>query len=118
MRTYYEDFPNTISPSAKSQRASVLRLLLDPRGWVASPEIASVAQQYNARIRELRRLGFVIENRTEMVNGARHSAFRMVACPKPIASAPETVPSDDPAPQPGKAATSRPEFPLFELERQ
>jgi hypothetical protein len=90
MKTYHEDFPNTISPSAKSQRASILRLLLDRRGWVASPEIASVAQQYNARIVELRRLGLVIENRTEMVNGARHSAFRMVACPR------EAVPADLP----------------------
>lgn len=95
MRTYYGDFPKTIPPNAKTQRATILRLLLDRRGsWVASPEIASLAQQYNARILELRRLGFVIENRTEIVNGTRHSSFRLVACPKPLVER-EAVPSDD-----------------------
>lgn len=64
----------------KTQSAAVLRLLIDAHGsWVPLPEILALGiAQYNARILELRRLGFVIENKTERVNGARHSWFRLV----------------------------------------
>jgi hypothetical protein len=65
--------------NAKSQRARILRLLIDARGeWVPLPEIMACAAQYNARILELRRAGFNIENRTEGVDGARHSWFRLL----------------------------------------
>lgn len=65
---------------AKTQRARILRLLIDARGaWVPLPEIMACAAQYNARILELRRLGFDIENRTEIVDGVRHSWFRLRA---------------------------------------
>ena len=64
---------------AKTQSAAVLRLLIEARGaWVPLPKIMACAAQYNARILELRRLGFAIENKTERVNGARHSWFRLV----------------------------------------
>jgi hypothetical protein len=43
-----------------------------------APEIAACAQQYNSRVFDLRRLGFRIENRTEEIDGARHSWFRIV----------------------------------------
>ncbi len=64
----------------KTQSAALLRLLIDAHGsWVALPQILALGiAQYNARILELRRLGFVIENKTERVNGARHSWFRLV----------------------------------------
>jgi hypothetical protein len=65
----------------KSQSAALLRLLIDAHGsWVPLPQILKLGiAQYNARILELRRLGLVIENKTERVNGARHSWFRLVS---------------------------------------
>ncbi len=76
--------------NAKTQRTRILRLLIDARGgWVSLPEIMACAAQYNARILELRRLGFSIENRTERVGGVRHSWFRLLNSPAP--SAPEPV---------------------------
>jgi hypothetical protein len=57
-------------------------LLIDARGgWVPSPEIAALAQQYNSRLFELRRLNFRIENRVEEVNGTRLSWFRLISGP-------------------------------------
>jgi len=63
----------------KTQSAALLRLLIDAHGsWVPLPEILALGiAQYNARILELRRLGFVIENKTERINGARRSWFRL-----------------------------------------
>lgn len=64
----------------KTQRAAILRLLIAARGgWVPLPEIMAYAAQYNARVFELRRLGFHIENKTEHVNSACHSWFRLVS---------------------------------------
>jgi len=67
----------------KSQGAALLRLLIDAHGsWVPLPQILALGiAQYNARILELRRLGFLIENKTERVNDARHSWFRLVNSP-------------------------------------
>jgi len=67
--------------SARTQRACILRALIDARGdWVPSPQIAALAQQYNARIFELRRSGLAIENRTQTddATGERRSWFRLV----------------------------------------
>jgi hypothetical protein len=73
------DTVNHFSPQSKSQCAAILRLLIEAHGaWVPLPEIMACAAQYNARVLELRRLGFNIENRTERVDGARHSWFRLV----------------------------------------
>ena len=71
----------------KTQSAALLRLLIDAHGsWVALPEILALGiAQYGARILELRRMGFNIENRTERVNGARHSWFRLVNSPAQVA---------------------------------
>lgn len=93
MRDYTEHPPNatavapqTVPLSAKTQRSKILRLLVDAKGgWVAAPVIAACALQYSARIFELRRTGFVIENRTARVDGALHSWFRLIprpACPE------------------------------------
>jgi hypothetical protein len=69
----------------KSQAAAVLRLLIDAHGsWVPLPAILALGiAQYGARILELRRRGFVIENRTERITGARqrHSWFRLINSP-------------------------------------
>jgi hypothetical protein len=68
--------------SSSSQRARILRLLIEARGReVPLPEISSLAAQYNARLFELRRLGFKILNRTEEREGVRHSWFRLVSVP-------------------------------------
>jgi hypothetical protein len=49
-------------------------------GWVPLPDILALGiALYNARIFELRRLGFFIENRTEEIDGVRHSWFRLVS---------------------------------------
>ncbi len=79
---------------SKTQRAEILRLLIDARGgWVPLPEIMPCAAQYNARVLELRRLGFVIENRSERVNGMRHSWFRLVSSPTSLASTSKPEPA-------------------------
>lgn len=67
-----------------TQRGHILKLLMAARGgWVALPEIAACAAQYNARIFELRRLGFSIENRRERVKGELHTWFRLAPTPPP-----------------------------------
>jgi hypothetical protein len=64
--------------SRATQRGRILALLIATRGdWVPLPTIADCAAQYNARIFELRRLGFRIANRTRIVNGTKHSWFRL-----------------------------------------
>lgn len=69
----------------KTQSAALLRLLIAARGaWVPLPEILALGiAQYGARVHELRRLGFNIENRTERVTGTRqrHSWFRLLNSP-------------------------------------
>ncbi|SRR6266849_1161166 len=79
------------APNVKTQSARILRLLIDARGgWVSLPEIMACAAQYNARLWTLRhRMGFNIENRTECIDGVRHSWFRLLNSPAP--SAPEPV---------------------------
>lgn len=70
--------------SRATQRGRILELLIAARGeWVPLPKIAACAAQYNARIFELRRLGFRIQNRTsdtERTTGCpRHSWYRLCA---------------------------------------
>ena len=63
----------------KSQRDRILGLLIGAHGgWVELPEIMRLAAQYGARIFELRRLGFKIENRIRDVGGVRRSWFRLI----------------------------------------
>ena len=72
-------------PNAKTQRDRILGLLIEARGeWVPLPTILGLGvAQYNARIFELRRLGFNVENRSEAdpETGARHSWFRLANSP-------------------------------------
>ncbi len=85
--------------SRATQRGRILDLLIDARGeWVPLPKIVSCAAQYNARIFELRQLGFRIKNRTREVDGEKYSWFRLEAEIKPvqpltaIVPTPETIP--------------------------
>jgi hypothetical protein len=74
----------------KTQRDAILGLLVSARGgWVELPEIMRLAAQYNARLWELRRLGFKIENRIRDVGGIRHSWFRLVPSEQAKAIRPE-----------------------------
>src|SRR5271157_5030759 len=83
----YRDVIQQISsaPNAKTQRTRILRLLSDARGgWVPLPEILALGiAQYNSRIWDLRKLGLTIENRTETIEGVRHSWFRLANSPAP-----------------------------------
>ncbi len=85
----------TRPPNVKTQSAEILRLLIEARGaWVPLPEIMACAAQYNARIFELRKQGFRIENRTEVVDDVRHSWFRLVAGPAAPAAPPKPGPAE------------------------
>ena len=62
-----------------TQRTRILRLLQSRVGqWVPSYELAAIALQYSARVHELRRQGYNIENKAQNVNGQVHGAFRLV----------------------------------------
>jgi hypothetical protein len=88
---------NHFSPQSKTQRAAILRLLIDARGnWVPLPEIMACAAQYNSRVFELRRLGFNIENRTECIDGVRHSWFRLIVSLTPKAEPVKAATASEP----------------------
>jgi hypothetical protein len=73
---------NSAPDSSSTQRERIFNLLVCAQGdWVPLLEIAACAPQYNARIFELRRFGFRIENRTKEINGVRHSWFRFASSP-------------------------------------
>ena len=86
--------------SRATQRGEILGLLIAARGdWVPLPKITECAAQYNARIFELRRLGFRITNRTREVSGQRHSWFRLESSPAD-ARTPQEIDKSTVAPQP------------------
>ena len=65
--------------SRTTQRERILQALQEcPGQWVPSYELAAIALQYGARIYELRKQGYLIENKAQDVNGQVHSAFRLV----------------------------------------
>ncbi len=49
---------------------------LRPFQWIPLPSLMKIAAQYNARISELRGDGMNIKNKTEKVNGKKHSWYR------------------------------------------
>jgi hypothetical protein len=78
-----------------TQRSAILGVLTSaPGDWVPLPRITDCAAQYNARIYELRRLGFRIVNRTEDFDGVRHSWFRLESYPASAAAAPPAIPTE------------------------
>jgi hypothetical protein len=79
--------------SRNTQRAKILAELVSAQGeWVPLLRITQHAAQYNARVYELRRMGFTIQSKTRDVNGARHSWFRLESSPADIRPAPRLVP--------------------------
>ncbi|MGH9504800.1 MAG: hypothetical protein ACRD20_18260 [Terriglobales bacterium] len=86
----------SIAPDSRNtQRSRILGLLIDARGaWVPLPRVLELgAAQYGARILELRRLGFNIENRRD----GEHSAFRLLpgpSLPAPAAECDRLFPDD------------------------
>jgi hypothetical protein len=97
-----------VKDSRATQRGRILELLIAARGdWVLLPKITDCAAQYNARIFELRRLGFRIKNRTQVVNGARHSWFRLEPRPATATSPQERQPVTPTTEQPDRIAKAR-----------
>jgi hypothetical protein len=84
--------------TSRSQRQRIFDLLVSARGWVPAPQLAAISLQYSARILELRRLGFRIANKVEVVNGVKHGSFRLEAgMPSASASRPTAqATADDP----------------------
>lgn len=67
----------------RGQRGEILSLLRRNKGeWVELPRLLQIAAQYNARVYELRRAGFGIENKTSRVDGHVHGWFRLVTEPE------------------------------------
>jgi len=65
-----------------TQHIKILALLRNRKGWVPLPDILALGiAQYNARIHELREIGYDIQNKTEWVKGVRHSWFLLVSEP-------------------------------------
>lgn len=64
----------------ETQRERILHLLLAADGgWVSLVKILELRiGQYNSRLLDLRRSGHTIENKTETVDGVRHSWYRLV----------------------------------------
>jgi hypothetical protein len=88
--------------SKATQRTRILALLTSARGdWVPLPQITACAAQYNARVYELRRLGFKIVNRTRDVDGVRHSWFRLESGPVAPSPAKLQAPHVQESPTPG-----------------
>jgi len=51
---------------------------------VPAPVLARISLQYSSRIHSLRRKGWIITNRVEIVNGVRHGFFKLG--PHPVLS--------------------------------
>jgi hypothetical protein len=78
---------------ARTQAARILEILRTAHGdWVPLPTIAGCAAQYNARVFELRRLGFPIANRTKLENGVKHSWYRLESQTPPAGAPQEKKP--------------------------
>jgi hypothetical protein len=73
--------------NSKTQRDRILAALRDARGPVPAPELHKIALQSNTRVLELRRAGFVIQNRmTRQKNGAIYSTYQLLSEPTPKAA--------------------------------
>lgn len=100
--------------SRASQRERILELLVAAHGnWVPLPSVQACGAQYNARVFELRRLGFRITNRIPEVNGQRHSWFKLESVPTREPGPLKTDRGDVTLPTPGKF----PQFGCLEPER-
>jgi hypothetical protein len=64
---------------------------------VSSFELANLALQYNARLKELRELGFPIVSRTERQDGAVRGFFRLQSGFHGAVNKPDEIPQPQPA---------------------
>jgi len=86
-----------------SQEQRILHVLLASwPAWVPALTLSHVSLQYNARIFGLRRRGWQIESRLQIVKGIRHGSFRLAR------------PGDFPNP---KNKDTQPQSRLFKEER-
>jgi len=105
----------TSGATRANQRSRILGLLIAARGdWVSLLSIKAEACQYNARILELRRLGFQIENKIRDIDGARMSWFRIEPAVTTAPSELSASLSEATAPE---TASSFPEFGRMAPER-
>jgi hypothetical protein len=76
--SYHQPSP-ALRSKRKTQRQRVLDCLLAAHGRpVPSYELAKIALQYNARLKELRALGFMVtSHETTATDGTRHTAFSL-----------------------------------------
>ena len=65
--------------------------------WVPALTLSRISLQYNARVFGLRRKGWQIESRVQVVNGVRHGSFRLAR--------PGTFPN--PRPQPSHSPKAK-----------
>jgi hypothetical protein len=73
-----------MTDAPKTQAEKILWLLQSAwPNWVPSPELAKISLQYGSRIFGLRKKGWAIANRIEMVGGSRHGFFRLGSRPMP-----------------------------------
>ena len=67
--------------SASSARSHEDRILWQLQAafpsWVPALTLSRISLQYNARVFGLRRKGWQIESRVQVVNGVRHGSFRL-----------------------------------------
>jgi hypothetical protein len=76
------------------QKAAILELLRQHRGQpVPVYKLAALSLQYNSRLFELRRAGFVIENNTKRAGRQIHGTFTLVSEPGESPTQLDLVPS-------------------------
>lgn len=89
-RCRYE--PPAWKTSSRRQLSDVLRTLVRANGgWVPLSELACVAPQYSARIGELRRLGYAVENRVTHDGHEFKSSYYRLRDPLLASLIPETT---------------------------
>lgn len=65
------------APSRKTQRQQILEVLIATEGEVPSVALSRISLQYNARVKELRQLGFHITSRVERQSGQVHGFLQL-----------------------------------------
>jgi len=76
MKQKQQTFPNVPQDSSQEQRIIHFLLASWPE-WTPAPVLSRISLQYNARIFGLRRRGWQIESRVQVVDSVRHGSFRL-----------------------------------------
>jgi hypothetical protein len=64
------------TPTGTEKVLSILRAA--GGSWVPAPALSRVSLAYTRSILENRRLGYIIENRVQVVDGVRHGYYRLI----------------------------------------